>query len=147
MGFFSRVKEAGSYVVNFKVTKWAGLDQIKDSTKSVANLGRNLFIAEQANYTETFEQAMQRLNITEEQLNARRKEFTRLMFIYLLISLAIFAYSIYVVAVYKNFMGFMMGFAITIYALTHVFKYHFWIYQIKHKKLGCTLREWFLDIR
>ncbi len=147
MGFFSRVKKAGGYVVNFKVTKWAGLDQIKDSTRGVANLGRNLFLAEQANYAETFEEAMQRLNITQEQLNERRKEFTRLMIIYFFISLAIFAYSIYVVAVHKNFMGFMMGFAITLYALTYVFKYHFWIYQIKNKKLGCTLREWFLDIR
>ncbi len=147
MGFFSRVKNAGGYIVNFKVTKWAGLDQIKDSSKSVVNLGRNLLTAEQANYVETFEEAMQRLNITEAELNARRKEFTRLMFIYLFVSLAIFTYSIYVVAVHKNFMGFMMGFAITIYSLTYVFKYHFWIYQIKHKKLGCTLREWFLDIR
>jgi intracellular multiplication protein IcmV len=147
MGFFSKVKNASGYVVNFKVTKWAGLDQIKDSTRSVASLGRNIFIAEQANYTETFEEAMQRLNITEHELQARRKEFTLLMFIYLFVALAIFSYSIYVVAMHKNFMGFMMGFAITIYALTHVFKYHFWIYQIKHKKLGCTLREWFLDIR
>lgn len=147
MGFFSRIKDAGGYVVNFKVTKWAGLDQIKDSSKSVVNLGRHLFTAEQANYVETFEEAMQRLNITEAELNARRKEFTRLLFIYLIVALSIFSYSIYVVAVHKNFMGFMMGFAITIYALTYVFKYHFWIYQIKHKKLGCTLREWFLDIR
>lgn len=147
MGFFSRVKNAGGYIVNLKITKWAGLDQIKDSTKGVVNLGQKLFISEQANYTETFEEALQRLNITEEQLNARKKEFTRLMIIYLIISLIIFSYSIYVVAVYKNFMGFMMGFAITLYSLTYVFKYHFWIYQIKNKKLGCTLREWFLDIR
>ena len=100
-----------------------------------------------ASQGETFEEAMQRLNITEAELNARRKEFTRLMFIYLAISLSIFAYTVYIVTMHKNFMGFMMGFAITIYSLTYVFKYHFWIYQIKHKKLGCTLREWFLYIR
>lgn len=147
MGFFSRVKDASGYIVNFKVNKWFGIDQVKDSSKNFLNLGRSVFIPQQSDHVETFEQAMQRLNITEAELKQRQKEFTRLMIVYLLISIAIFCYSIYIVVEHKNLMGFMMGFAVTLYSLTYVFRYHFWIYQIKNKKLGCTLREWFLDIR
>lgn len=147
MGFFSGLKNAGSYVFNFKVTKWLGVDQIKDSTKSFTNVGRNLFISQQADFPETFEEALVRLNITAEQLEQRKREFTKLMIIYIIIALMVFCYGIYIVAYYRNFMGFIMSFAITIYALTHAFRYHFWIYQIKNKKLGCSLREWFLDIR
>jgi intracellular multiplication protein IcmV len=143
MGFFSRMKDASGYLVNFKVTSWMGLDQVKSIGRNVAGMGRQIFTPNQAEYTETFEEALVRLNITEAQLEQRRKEFTRLMIIYILVACALFTYSIYVIYAHKNIMGFIMSFAITLFALTHVFRYHFWIYQIKHKKLGCTLREWF----
>jgi len=147
MGFFSSVKKGGSYVFNFKVTSWLGMQQIKDSTNSVKDFGRTIFIPEQAEHKETFEEALIRLNITAEQLEQRRKEFTRLMIIYILIATAILCYSVFIVVYYKNIMGFIMGFAISLYALTYAFRYHFWIYQIKNKKLGCTIKDWFLDIR
>ena len=147
MGFFSGLKNAGGYVFNFKVNKWLGVDQIKDSTRNIKEVGRTIFIPQQADFPETFEEALVRLNITAEQLEQRKKEFTRLMIIYLLVAAIIFGYGIYIVAYYRNFMGFFMAFAITLYALTHAFRYNFWIYQIKNKKLGCTLRDWFLDKR
>lgn len=145
MGFFSGIKNAGGVIFNFRVTKWIGLDQIKANSKNLFNIGQSLVTPQQANYTETFEEALVRLNITEEQIQLRKKEFTRLMIIYLVIASIIFIYSIYIAYKYKNVMGFIMGFALTLFALTHAFRYHFWIYQIKHRKLGCTLRDWFLD--
>lgn len=145
MGFFSNLKNTSSYVVNLKVGKWLGFDQLKTTTTSILNLGQNVFTPQQANYVETFDEALKRLNITEQELDQRRKEFVRLMIIYLLIAAGVFAYSIFIVFKFKNIMGFIMGFAITLYALSHAFKYHFWIFQIKHKKLGCSLKDWYLD--
>lgn len=143
MGFFSRVKQSGSYIFNFRVSSWFGYDSVKSSTQSVLQIARSLFQPQQAETNETFEEALKRLNITEADLNERRKEFTRLMFIYLIAATAVFLYCLYIVIVHKNIIGFFMGLAITVYALTLAFRYHFWIYQIKNKKLGCTIREWF----
>lgn len=145
MGMFSNVKNAGGYVFNFKVSSWLGVDQIKATTKNIASLGRNVVTPEQADYVETFDDALMRLGITNEVLQQRVKEFNRLMIIFIFVAAAIFSYSVFIVFKHKNIMGFIMGFAITLYALTHAFRYHFWVYQIKHKKLGCTLREWFLE--
>lgn len=145
MGFFSRTKQLGGYVFNFKVGSWMGYSQIKGSAQQLTQITKAVFSPEQAERTETFEQAQERLLLSENELNERRKEFTRLMIIYLLFAIAVFSYSVWIVYAYKNFMGFCMGFGITVYALTYAFRYHFWIYQIKHKKLGCTLRDWFLD--
>ena len=145
MGFFSRVKQAGGYVVNFKVTQWVGLERLKGSSEQLVRITKSIFTPEQAEYSETFEDALQRLNLSKEQIEARRIEFTRLMIVYLLVAVALFSYSIYIVYVYKNFLGFFMAFSITIFALTHAFRYHFWIFQIKHKKLGCSVKDWFLD--
>ncbi len=145
MGFFSRAKTIGGTIFNFKVTKWVGLDQIKSNTKNIYEIGQAAITPEHADYVETFEEALKRLNITEAELQQRLKEFTTLLVVYILLATAVFAYGIFIVIQYKNFMGFFMSLAVTIFALTHAFKYHFWIYQIKHRKLGCTLREWFSD--
>jgi len=145
MGFFSTAKKVGGTVVNFKVTKWVGLDRLTQSTKQLGRITKSLVTPEQAEYSETFEEALKRLNLSEDQINARRIEFTKLMLIYLLISIVLFSYSVYIVYAYKNILGFFMGFSITLFALSHAFRYHFWVFQIKHKKLGCSVRDWFLD--
>jgi intracellular multiplication protein IcmV len=145
MGFFSGVKNLGSYIFNFRVNKWLDYDMLKRSTTKIVDITRATFSPEQAERTETFEQAMERLNLTEAELQQRLAEFSRLLVIYLIIAALIFAYSVWIAFSYKNIMGFFMGFCITIFALTHAFRYHFWIYQIKHRKLGCSLREWFFD--
>ncbi len=147
MGFFSRAKQTGSYIFNFRVSKWFGYDSVKATSENILDIGRSIFQAEHAETSETFEEAMKRLNLTEADLKARITEFTKLMIIYMLVAALIFAYCLYIVFVHKNVLGFFMGFFITIYALTFAFRYHFWIYQIKHRKLGCSIREWFMDKR
>ena len=141
MGLFSGL----GYVFNFRVDKWIGWDNIKASSKNVYRMGQAVFTPEQAEYEETFEEACERLNITAEQLQQRKIEFTRLLLIYLALAALIFGYSIFIVYAYRNIMGFIMGFCVTIFTLVHAFRYHFWLYQITHKKLGCTIKEWFFD--
>lgn len=146
MSFFSSAKNLGSYVFNFRVGKWLDYDMLRRSTSKIVSITRTTFSPEQAERTETFEQAMERLNLTEAELQQRQVEFSSLLVIYILIAAAIFSYSVWIVYANKNIMGFFMGFCITIFALSHAFRYHFWIYQIKHRKLGCSLRDWFLDL-
>ena len=145
MGFFSRTKEVGGYIFNFKVTKWLALDQIKDGAKQITELSKNVFIPAQSEHVETFEEAMVRLQLTEDDLKQRQIEFKRLLIIYLCVAVLIFCYSVWIAYAYRNFYGFCIGFSLTIYVLTQAFRYHFWLFQIKNKKLGCTLRDWFLD--
>ena len=75
MGFFSRVKDAGGYVINLRVTKWMALDQVKGSYTQLANITRSIFNPEQAERTETFEQALQRLQLTQAEIDQRQIEF------------------------------------------------------------------------
>jgi intracellular multiplication protein IcmV len=145
MGFLSRAKDVGGTIFNFKVGKWLGYDQVKTSFKNLSGIGKEVFTPAQAERTETFEEALERLQLTEEDLKQRQTEFTRLMAIYIAVALLVFMYSVWIVYAYRNFYGFCMGFSLTIYVLSLAFRYHFWIFQIKHKKLGCTLRDWFLD--
>ena len=145
MGFFSRTRQIGSYIVNLKVQNWANADFIKSSFKSIVGFISGMFIPEQADRKESFKEAVDRLQLSKEDIAARTKEFLKLMIIYLVISVVLFSYSLYIAYAYGNVGGFFMGLGITMFSLTNAFRYHFWIYQIKHNKLGCSLKEWFLD--
>jgi intracellular multiplication protein IcmV len=145
MGIISGVRRAGSSIFNFKVTRWFGKDFIFDSLRTVANLFLGIFTPEQAEVQETYEQALIRLGLSESDIQQRQQEFTKLFIFYLTISAMLFAYSLFIVVTYHNIGGFFMGFSITLYALTQAFRYHFWLFQIRNKKLGCSFREWLMD--
>ena len=145
MGFISRSGKIAGEVVNVRVHKWFALDYIKESGFALGNFARSLFTINQADRTETFEEALERLDLKEEDISDRQNEFMRLMIIYLVISACIFGYSVFIAYNYKNLLGFFMGLGITIFSLSHAFKYHFWIFQLKNRKLGCSLKDWFLD--
>jgi len=40
-------------------------------------------------------------------------------------------------------MFFLTSLAITSLCLNNYFRYSFWLFQMKHRKLGCSFKEWF----
>lgn len=124
---------------------WLGYDFVKNQSiylwtvlKSLINA---LFPQKTTLHPETFEQAMQRLSLTEESL----KETERL---YLLFAafFALLGVMVIVVAVLFLLAGHLaatlISFGIVAFLFSQAFRYHFWRFQIKHRKLGCTFQEW-----
>lgn len=142
MGFWSTTRNVAGHVINVRVDKWLGYDYLKRTTKSTYTSAKELFTPAQAEREESFKEAMQRLNITEEDLKQREKEFFRLFVVYLIFATAIFFYGVFI-ALNGNLMGFVISFCLTLYALSHAFRHHFWMFQIKNRKLGCSLQDWF----
>ena len=143
MGIINVTRKVGSQIFDFNVSGWIGYQNMKGLTKGLIDNSKDTFHVQSGTIEETFEEAVERLNLTEEILAQRKKEFTRLFLIFLITACCIFSYSIFIAAIYKNIMGFIMGLGITCYALSQSFKYHFWLYQIKAKKLGCSFNDWF----
>lgn len=96
----------------------------------------------QSSIHESFEEALLRLNLTEADVQLRTKEFSRLAIIFMLMAAASFIYSIYNAAV-GSISGFLLGFVVTLIVLCRAIYFHFWLFQLKHRKLGCSLKEWF----
>lgn len=143
MGFWSRTGKVVGGVFNFRVDKWIGYQNVKEGFTDLKDSAISTFKTQKAERIETFEEALQRLKITEEDLNQRKKEFRRLVIIYLLLSILLLAYSIYILIFNNNFGGFAIAFALTLYTIINAFKFHFWLFQIRKRKLGCTIKEWF----
>lgn len=142
MGLFSGTKKVFGHVVNFKVHQWVDSNYHKNVFKYLADYTKSVFSKDEKITPETFEQAIDRLQITEVDLANRKKEFTRLFIIFLVISLSLFSYTMFITIKYSNIYSFVLGIGVTVLSLANTFKYHFWLTQINKKKLGLTFKEW-----
>lgn len=143
MGFFSVTKNIGKEIINIKIGDWFNYAQHQFNAKYIFGRYQDLFVKKtEVTAAETFEQAMLRLNLTEEDLKLRKQEFFRLFIIALISSLLLFIYTVFITIKYQTIYGLILGFSVTFLGLANTFKYHFWLKQLNKRKLGLTLKEW-----
>lgn len=90
---------------------------------------------------ETFEEAIQRTGLSEEELQEERSGFLKQTLLFLFFAFLILAYAVYLVFhafFLAGIVTFIMATLLTFLGL----RSHFWAFQIQHRKLGCSLTEW-----
>ena len=132
-----------AYLKHFvNVRGWMGYDNLAESTRHLTSTAKAVFKTPQGTgRIETSEQAMQRLQLTEQDIWQRQQEFMRLAAIFFVVMLVTLSYAFYLLSVGK-FLGGIVAVGVTAIALAMAFRYHFWYIQIKKRKLGCTFKEW-----
>jgi intracellular multiplication protein IcmV len=143
MGLWSGVKKVAKPFVD--VSSWLNVKQIKSYGSSIIDVAKDLFIPQTAQHTETFEQATRRLGLSEKDLQKRAHEFRLLALMFSLIALSLLGYLIYLIIVQSSFLAKLVTIALMLMVLAKLFNYHFWLFQIKNRRLGCTLKEWFTE--
>ena len=58
------------------------------------------------------------------------------------LAVLILMYSVYLF-IEGGHKGGIVALVVMFIALVLAFRYHFWYFQIKQRKLGCTIQEWF----
>ncbi|CAM4412298.1 MAG: hypothetical protein LEGION0398_MBIBDBAK_00307 [Legionellaceae bacterium] len=142
MGFFQRAKKTVKPFIN--VYQWVDVDSLKQGGNIITKLLKNLFIPSQSTYRESFEMAIARLNLTEKDIQDRIKQFTLYVRLFLGIFFLICLYLIYLMY-HHAFMAFFASLGLMLFVLGQAFRYHFWVYQMKKRKLSCQFSEWFKD--
>jgi len=138
MGIFKKV--AGR-LVDVRVDKWMSLSYLSETTNRFKGLLTDIVIPKKATYSETFEEAMLRLELTEADIEQRKKEFMRLWYFFVVLALAVLGYALYL-AFAGTMIAALIAFCLSFYAFTQAFRFHFWLFQLKNRKLGCTFKEW-----
>lgn len=149
-------KKSGSRIVRVAVSivnvpYWFDWARTKSSTAFLKSIMLRLFSIEKANavndedanpaLTESFDTAQKELNLSNADLLLREKALFRLSILMLTMASAIFIYSGYHFFE-GNFRAGIISIIVMMIALSLAFRYHFWYYQIKHRKLGCSFDEW-----
>lgn len=131
-------------LIDVRVDRWLSLDYLKETSRHFQAIFRGTFVPQKPRYSETFEEAVQRLELSENDLIQRQFEFTRLFYFFIVLSLIVIGYGLYL-AYFGHFIGAIVSFCLALYSFTQAFRFHFWLFQLKHRKLGCTLKEWFFS--
>tara|TARA_E500000178_G_scaffold109739_1_gene109470 strand:- start:267 stop:701 length:435 start_codon:yes stop_codon:yes gene_type:complete len=131
----------GTFKRHFNIKQWMGLSTIVDNFRFVPEIYKRITTPEEALYTETFEEAVIRLNLDKNLLTLRKREYFRASVIYFICGIVALMYASTFIfrGVYH---GFLMGAVVSCILFTHAFRAHFWYTQIEKQRLGLTLREW-----
>lgn len=140
-------KKSGSRTVGvvgrvFNVRSWMDFDRMKSFTLYLTSGFRQMFVPQEREVEETFEEAMARLNLSEQDLQSKQTALYRLCLLMCGAALLVFAYAVYHLF-YGGYRATIISLAIMLIALALAFRYHFWYFQIRERKLGCTFREWY----
>ena len=146
--FGYRIKKIISRI--FNVRRWSDWDRMKVFTSFVGDGYRNVFgikdndtlKPKQAALTASFESAKKKFKLSDDDLLQSQRSLFRLSFFMLILAICIIIYSICHFASGAINAGFL-SLIVAMIALSLAFRYNFWYYQIKNRKLGCSANEWF----
>lgn len=121
---------------------WIDYEGLRNQNIIIFSAIKSLFAGTPAEHTETFEQAKKRLGLNEEEVQASANRYRVYAIVFLFLGLAVFIYTFYLLFAHFTLIGFMLGLSVTGLFLAYAFKYDFWAFQIKRRKLGATFAEW-----
>jgi intracellular multiplication protein IcmV len=126
----------------FNPSAWFGFDALKAQHQVIRqNLG-TVFTADKPTREESFEEAVQRLGLTKEDVKQRISVSLRYTVIFFMTGLLVFFYAFYLLFRYKYIFPWIMGLAASAILFAQAFKFHFWVFQMRKRKLGMTFSEW-----
>ena len=126
----------------FKIRYWSDWTRIKTFMTYLANGVKSLFVLQKPKNSESFEQAKKRLNLTDKALLERQYGLLRVSIILVVFAFLMLIYSLYLLFSLHIMSG-LLSLVVMSLALILAFRYHFWYFQIRNCKLGCSIKEWY----
>jgi intracellular multiplication protein IcmV len=126
----------------FNIRWWIDYDRLHGFAAYISETAKKYLVPKSKSEGESFNTAIKRLHLTENDLLKKQKALWRLSLLMLIIAFFLFTYVGYLLF-YGTIKALIVSFVVMCMALILAFRYHFWYFQIKERKLGCTLKEWY----
>ncbi|MES2203765.1 MAG: type IVB secretion system protein IcmV [Pseudomonadota bacterium] len=125
----------------FDVPRWVNAKQYVQTNKTLYAKIKDVFRIAKAQREETFEAAMHRMNLTEQDLKERMAANQRGIIILLSFIGILCLYGFFLM--FKGAVaGTFVVLAVIALSAVRAFQYSFWNFQIKNRRLGCSFQEW-----
>lgn len=119
---------------------WMNVQGLRESGDTIVKTFKSLQEANLSDRQETYEEAMSRLRLTEKDIQTRMRQCFISSWIYFAVASLLFLYGFYLL-IYVSFSGFVIAWVLTALAGVYAYREAFWYYQMKVKKLGCSMAE------
>lgn len=141
-------KKSGLWRSTFRsavdVPQWMGYDWLIYPFASIANQAKRFFIPQTGSREESFEEAIARFGLTETDLFLKQRSCMVLAITFLCMAIVTLFNALYLFWRTAFFGG---GFSVVLAlcCLCLAFRYHFWVFQIRNRKLGCSVEDWWFS--
>ncbi len=126
----------------FNPTSWLDLEALIYQNKTIWSVLKGLFTKQTPERTETFDEAMKRQEMSEDDVTLLTTRFKNFALLFFGIGLLIFAYAFYLLFKHHTILGWLLSLAVSIYFFAQAFRYDFWALQLTRRTLGLTFADW-----
>ena len=136
------IRKALSLASPFAVRRWVSYDELVANLENTSGFFKNFFSRQQREIRkESYEEAIARMALTEEQLQRRKSVLLKSATIYSVFALILFGYAIYLL-INSKFPSLFLVLCLLVPTVLITYREYFWYMQMEKKKLGCTFDEW-----
>lgn len=121
---------------------WADTDSIVDQNRTILTVLKAMFTPAKPTRQETFEEAMQRQGLTEDQVAPLATTYRRYAALFMLFATLSFAYAFYLLFRFHHLLAFGLSLTVMAFFLAQAFRYDFWSLQLRTRRLGLTWSDW-----
>ena len=130
----------------FDVPRWIGWNSLKQNASSISQMYRSLVhVPKTPKITETFEEAVMRMNLTEADIKKSEKNYTFSANLYFGVFIVALCYHFYLVLNQHWTSAFVMV-SFDAMMFSFWFRESFRLMQIKQRRLGQNFKEWVCHI-
>lgn len=127
----------------FNVRWWSDYDRIKAFNVYLVNGVKKIVSMPNNEPSKTnFNRVVASMQLTENELLAKKNNLLRTSLWMCSFAIILLVYMFYQLAT-ASYLAVLVSFVLVLVAGALAFRYHFWYFQIKNRKLGCSLKEWY----
>ncbi len=126
----------------FNPMGWLGYGMLKAQFQLSRDILKETFTPAEATHKESFAESLKRLKLTEADITQTAFRFFICSIVFVVCGVATIGFSFYLLIHQGSFAGWILGLVSATLFFVFAFRYSFWHFQIKHRKLGCTFAEW-----
>ena len=134
-----RIRKAVKPFVNFP--RWAGFSFVAGAGRAIYDTAREFGLKKKDARTETFEEAMKRLKLTEQDIQHRIKTCKTMTLVYCLGALGLLGYMVHLLLL-GHWVASFISLLLSGLALIFAYRESFWAFQMKTRRLGCSFNDW-----
>lgn len=139
MGIIRSIRKGFGHVFDLRVDKWMGVQNLKETAGYFSDQAKLLFSPSKMNSINRGNDKTAFI-LSPEELQEQSQRYKALVAFFLFMAGLLALYTAFILF-QGNWMGATMTVALTIYALTCAFRYHFWNFQMQHQR-AVTITEW-----
>ncbi|MBA2650212.1 MAG: type IV secretion protein IcmV [Legionella sp.] len=130
----------------FKISRWLDWARVKAGSKYFYRSTKEIISPQVGKKQESFNSAVHTYKLNDQELHIKQQALLRLSLLMLSFATLILGYAVYQF-IFGTIHAGLLSLVVMGIALVLAFRYHFWYFQIKQRKLGCTFQEWVKALR